>query len=515
MTRTGARRAVVVALVGAGLLATAVLLLVLTRADETSPDTATPDTTAPQTTITSAPPGTVSDRSASISFTSSEAGSTFECSLDGAAFTACTSPEVFGDLADGRHTAAVRAIDPAGNRDSSAATATWTVTMTDPAATGRIEGIEPEAHGHVPPYRDGNGNLYRVVEEFGSPEPDHNTPRMMKSADGGATWVEVDEGSRPTDNDLEGAWFLQSGSVLVFVHTDGRNVSYSEFHTSDATTDPDRWVTRNERGITGLSAGSQQWACAARTSDGRVWVFFSDTLAGSNKQLAFIRRDAAGSWTPKTRISSDAESLAGATCVVDPETDVTHVFYHDYADKQVLYRSLSPAGVLSAPRRIDTTGTDGASRNYNAVTNPIVYTASGSTVVTAMFASASGVRAVPITDGVVGGEQVVDSATPLISPLNSDENTGNDGPVMHLAVHGTTVHAMWVVASTGDVWHSSRPHGRSWSAPVRVVDSGAGHVSWLYSNVLSQGGADSLAFTYDMGPHLDDAGDIRYGRIGL
>jgi hypothetical protein len=380
---------------------------------------------------------------------------------------------------------------------------------------GSMEGIEPEAHSHVPPYADGNGNLYRVVEEFYRPEPNHNTPRMMKSGDGGATWVEVDEANRPTDRDLEGSWFLQAGTALIYVYTDDRWVSYSSFNTSDAATNPDTWQVRDEQGITGLSAGSQQWTCAARTNDGQAWVFFSDTLAGSNKQLAFIRRDTAGAWSPKTRISTDADSFAGATCVVDPVTDVTHVFHHDYANKQVFYRSLTAAGVLSEPIRIDTTGTDTAIRNYNAVTNPVVYTAGGSTVVTAMFASASGVRAVSISDGVVGAEQVVDTAAPVISPDNSDKNTGNDGPVMHLAVHGSTVHALWAVASTGDVWHSSRPHGGAWTPPGRVVDSGAGTVSWLYANVVTLGGADILGYTYDMGPHLDNAGDIRFDRVPL
>jgi hypothetical protein len=395
---------------------------------------------------------------------------------------------------------------------------TATTTQTSPTDTppeGTLQGIEPEAHSHVPPYVDGNGNLYRVVEEFGRPEPNHNTPRMMKSGDGGSTWREVDEDDRPTDNDLEGSWLLQAGTALIYVYTDGETVSYSSFSTSDAASDPDQWETTDERGITGLDAGSQQWTCAARTSDGRVWVFFSDTLVGDNKQLSYIRRDGADDWTPKTRISSDTDSFTGATCVVDPATDVTHVFYHDYADKQVLYRTLTDAGILSAATRVDTTGTSTASRGYNAVTNPVVYTADGASVVTAMYASAEGVRAVSVTDGVVGDEQAIDSADPLFSPANSDKNTGNDGPVMHLAVQGSTLHAVWAAESTGDVWHSSRPHGGAWTKPERLVDSGRGHVSWLYANVFILDGEAVLGFTYDVGPHLDDAGDIRYSQVPL
>jgi len=85
------------------------------------------DTTAPETTVTSAPSGNVASPTASISFTASEPGS-FQCSLDGAAFAACTSPQTYSSLSTGAHTFSVRAVDTAGNVDASPATASWTTT---------------------------------------------------------------------------------------------------------------------------------------------------------------------------------------------------------------------------------------------------------------------------------------------------------------------------------------------------------------------------------------------------
>jgi 3-phytase len=87
----------------------------------------TPDTTAPETTITSGPTGTVSSGSASFTFSSSEAGSTFECALDGEIFGACASPKQYTNLASGEHTFQVRATDAAGNVDATPASRTWTV----------------------------------------------------------------------------------------------------------------------------------------------------------------------------------------------------------------------------------------------------------------------------------------------------------------------------------------------------------------------------------------------------
>ena len=86
-----------------------------------------PDTTPPDTEITSAPKSKLKARrptaSAKFAFTSNDAGASFECSLDAAAFVACKSPQSY-KLKRGRHTFAVRAVDAAGNRDSSPASVT-------------------------------------------------------------------------------------------------------------------------------------------------------------------------------------------------------------------------------------------------------------------------------------------------------------------------------------------------------------------------------------------------------
>ena len=92
----------------------------------------TVDTGAPETTLT-APDGFQSSAGAHIEFTS-EAGATFECKLDTAAFADCDSPEDLTGLSEGEHTFQVRATDGAGNTEDPAQSATWTVDLTDPEA---------------------------------------------------------------------------------------------------------------------------------------------------------------------------------------------------------------------------------------------------------------------------------------------------------------------------------------------------------------------------------------------
>ena len=102
------------------------------------------DTTPPDTALQSQPPDPVTPGPQSVAFGSSEAGSDFECALDGGSWSPCSSPYGIAQLPLGRHSFAVRATDPYGNTDPSPAVAGWTVALPppppplfDPAAVGR------------------------------------------------------------------------------------------------------------------------------------------------------------------------------------------------------------------------------------------------------------------------------------------------------------------------------------------------------------------------------------------
>jgi len=93
------------------------------------------DATAPPTTIDSVPAGLIADPTPTFTFSSDEAGSTFECAIDAGPHASCSSPYTTAALGDGVHTLSVRAIDMAGNVDPTPATRTVTVDATPPDTT--------------------------------------------------------------------------------------------------------------------------------------------------------------------------------------------------------------------------------------------------------------------------------------------------------------------------------------------------------------------------------------------
>ena len=93
------------------------------------------DTVAPDTSITSAPASLSNSASATFSFTSNESGVTFECRLNSAAFSACTSPTTYDALTNSTYSFQVRAVDAAGNTDDTPASHTWTVDTVAPNAS--------------------------------------------------------------------------------------------------------------------------------------------------------------------------------------------------------------------------------------------------------------------------------------------------------------------------------------------------------------------------------------------
>jgi hypothetical protein len=95
------------------------------------------DARAPVTRLDAATPAVTNARNAAFAFSAAKPAVTFECKLDAAAWTACTSPATYASLPDGTHTFSARARDRYGNLEAAPPANTWTVD-TVPADTRAI-----------------------------------------------------------------------------------------------------------------------------------------------------------------------------------------------------------------------------------------------------------------------------------------------------------------------------------------------------------------------------------------
>lgn len=91
----------------------------------------TGNTNAPETTITQKPAEISKEKSPSFAFASNKSPVYFEVSLNGAEYVVVNTPYTLSNLADGRYTLSVRAVDAAGRKDATPATHTWTI-ITEP-----------------------------------------------------------------------------------------------------------------------------------------------------------------------------------------------------------------------------------------------------------------------------------------------------------------------------------------------------------------------------------------------
>jgi sugar lactone lactonase YvrE len=91
-------------------------------------------TPPPAPAINSGPANPTTSTSATFTFSDTQSGVTFQCSLDSAAYAACSSGISYSSLATGAHTFAVEAKDTYGNLGS-AATYNWTIITPPPAPT--------------------------------------------------------------------------------------------------------------------------------------------------------------------------------------------------------------------------------------------------------------------------------------------------------------------------------------------------------------------------------------------
>ena len=88
------------------------------------------------TKIEAGPSGTTNDPSPTFRFSSSRAGSSFQCRVDSGSYAGCASPKTLSRLKDGDHTFFVRARDRAGSVDPTPAMRSFTLETAEARVSG-------------------------------------------------------------------------------------------------------------------------------------------------------------------------------------------------------------------------------------------------------------------------------------------------------------------------------------------------------------------------------------------
>jgi triacylglycerol esterase/lipase EstA (alpha/beta hydrolase family) len=132
-----------------------------TPGGSTSPEELGTPAPNPLETVISAGPANPTDQtSATFSLRGGEASDTFQCSLDGALWVSCVSPQQYTALADGNHTFRVRAVDASGAVDPTPAEWGWTVDTIPPLVSLSDPESGSVADTHTPTFSGTAGTAY-------------------------------------------------------------------------------------------------------------------------------------------------------------------------------------------------------------------------------------------------------------------------------------------------------------------------------------------------------------------
>jgi hypothetical protein len=119
--------------------------------------------------ITSGPSGTITGSDASFSFVASDGSTNFQCSLDGAVFEFCTSPQSYSALSDGSHFFTVIVSGSQGGSEAPSATRDWTV-------QNRLPCTDANEPTNFPVYSLGESiaghDVSSVIRRCDEPQPD-------------------------------------------------------------------------------------------------------------------------------------------------------------------------------------------------------------------------------------------------------------------------------------------------------------------------------------------------------
>ncbi|MGJ3232732.1 MAG: hypothetical protein ACFE0P_13145 [Oceanicaulis sp.] len=359
------------------------------------------------------------------------------------------------------------------------------VTLTVPA--GHLGGTFVETPGRIGPFEASNGDLYVLME----PAESDNLFMVVKSEDGGRSWVEADGANRPATGDLESVDARLIDGRLYILHQITEAVLMHVFDTSEG-----RWMSTDE--IVAEVEALSQMATLAPLSGGRfLAVFLGD-------RLHVVTGEPGGAWSAPQPLDPDADAVTVGPQAVRDARGAVHVAYAD-VDGALWHVRFGPDGT-PGPRARIAEGAVTGEEEFGAVL-PLAYDAARDLVLIAYRLADGGLYERRIAaDGSLSA-QVRITEGPVVSHAVDSQQ-----PAADVAAAPGAFHALFVEAGSGAIY-AVHECGGGWSGPVLQASGIEG--SWVRGLVHDRpGGAAVYRYVYDAGSK-GGAGMNRYGEVDL
>lgn len=363
-----------------------------------------------------------------------------------------------------------------------------------------LGGTFAETPGRVGPWEAADGALYFLME----PAETDNVLMVVKSADGGESWHEVDGARRPKTGDLEGFASDTSGGTLHLLHQTSNAVLHHSFRTADHPTRPDTWHVRDDTVATPAEPPTQVASITTRSDGSLVAVY------GGPERIHYKIRSPGGTWGAAATIDAEHPftALSGPMTVRGRE-DVVHLAYTDLGTSRgtVWYRRILPDGTLTPREKLASgIGTAGGARG---AVLPLVYLPEADTVVI-LYRLASGALWARRVDphGAITDPARVSSRRVAQNAVDSDQ-AGADAVGV-----GGAVDVLFIEEGTGTIYHTRSREAGVWEEATAEVEGITGQ--WVRGMPLRRGGRTLrvYGYVYDAGSN-GGSGMNRYGEVPL
>jgi hypothetical protein len=280
------------------------------------------DTQAPDTSIGSYPQNPTNSASAIFTFTSTEAGSTFECQIDSGGYSSFTSPMSYTGLSEGSHTFYVRAKDLAGNVDSTPAFYSWTINFGSWTSTSTGTNVPSGRRFHTAVWTGSEMIIWGGADCAGSGCSLNSGGRYNPSTD---SWTATSTGANvPSARESHTA--VWTGSKMIIWGGYYTDVSTHYLNTGGRySPSTDSWTTTG----TGANVPTGREAHTAVWTDSEM-IVWGGVDASNNLDTGGRYNPSTDSWTPTSTGTNVPSGRVNHTAVwTGTEMIVWGGYYYD------------------------------------------------------------------------------------------------------------------------------------------------------------------------------------------